>query len=186
VFRPFGNAGNLARHTFTDWPPPIDQVVLSFTANAPLAGPANVTVDLNGVPLGTIFNSGSDCPTPSVETIKIPAATFTSMTAGGFATVEMRTGAFAPSACGGDTSISVVLSVPTNIDGDSNQNGVLDDCEGGPGDSNHDGVVGIDDFLAVLATWGSCADPQACPTDFDGNGFVDIDDFLTVLGNWTT
>jgi hypothetical protein len=185
-FSPFGIAGFLATHTFTGWPPPIDQVVLAFTANAPLAGSANVTVFLNGENLGTIFDSGSNCPIPNVDTISLPAATFTSLTPSGFATVEMRTGAFASSsACGGDTSISVVLSVATDIFGDSNDNGVVDQCEGQPGDSNLDGVVGILDFLEVLSTWGPCPDPQMCPTDFDLNGVVGIEDFLIVLANWT-
>ena len=44
------------------------------------------------------------------------------------------------------------------------------------GDSNGD--VGITDFLALLAQWGS---PGSC--DFDGGG-VGITDFLELLGNW--
>ncbi len=50
-----------------------------------------------------------------------------------------------------------------------------------PGDADNDGVVGIVDFLAVLAQWGACMD---CPADFDGDGSVGISDFLTVLANW--
>ena len=42
-----------------------------------------------------------------------------------------------------------------------------------------DGVVGIADFLAVLAQWGT-----AGPCDFDGDGDVGIDDFLALLANW--
>ncbi len=41
-----------------------------------------------------------------------------------------------------------------------------------------DGIVGIVDFLAVLADWGN---PSFC--DFDGGG-VGITDFLTLLANW--
>jgi len=44
-----------------------------------------------------------------------------------------------------------------------------------------DGVVGIGDFLAVLAAWGPCA---ACPEDTDGDGFVGITDFLSILAGW--
>ncbi len=50
------------------------------------------------------------------------------------------------------------------------------------------GVVGIMDFLALLAAWGSCSDcgtPQACPADFDGDCSVGIIDLLLLLGNWT-
>ena len=47
------------------------------------------------------------------------------------------------------------------------------DCAG------NDGVVGIEDFLAVLATWGQ----TGVPCDVSGDG-VGIDDFLAVLGFW--
>ncbi len=47
------------------------------------------------------------------------------------------------------------------------------DCEPTP-----NGDVGINDFLAVLAQWGS---PGSC--DFDGGG-VGINDFLDLLANW--
>ena len=47
------------------------------------------------------------------------------------------------------------------------------DCEDG------DGIVGILDFLALLAQWGQTG--VAC--DFNGNG-VDIIDLLKLLGNW--
>ena len=49
------------------------------------------------------------------------------------------------------------------------------DCDGG---ESTDGTVGIDDFLALLAQWGS---PGIC--DFDGGG-VGINDFLELLANW--
>ena len=47
------------------------------------------------------------------------------------------------------------------------------DCEPLP-----DGIVGITDFLALLAQWGG---PGSC--DFDGAG-VGITDFLLMLGTW--
>ena len=48
------------------------------------------------------------------------------------------------------------------------------DCEVG----NADGIVGIIDFLTLLAQWGG---PGSC--DFDGGG-VGINDFLELLANW--
>ena len=45
-----------------------------------------------------------------------------------------------------------------------------------------DGIVGVGDFLAVLADWG-LAGPR--PTDIDGSGVVGIDDFLAVLSAWS-
>ncbi len=47
-----------------------------------------------------------------------------------------------------------------------------------PGDARVPGSVDIDDFLAVIAQWGT---KGTC--DFDGGG-VDIDDFLAVIANW--
>ncbi len=44
-----------------------------------------------------------------------------------------------------------------------------------------DGLVGITDFLDLLAQWGT--DPGG-PPDFDGDGNVGIIDFLELLANW--
>jgi hypothetical protein len=55
--------------------------------------------------------------------------------------------------------------------------GTLVDC---PADVDGDGVVGINDFLAVLAQWGQ----PGGPADVNSDGVVDILDFLIVLGEW--
>ena len=47
------------------------------------------------------------------------------------------------------------------------------DCGG-----DNDGIVGIVDFLALLAQWGNSSE-----CDFDGGG-VGITDFLELLGAW--
>ena len=54
------------------------------------------------------------------------------------------------------------------------------------GDVDCDGLVGITDFLMLLAVWGPCPEPcpPSCPADFDGDCQVGITDFLIVLGNW--
>ena len=51
------------------------------------------------------------------------------------------------------------------------------------GDIDGDGIVGIVDFLALLANWGPC-DPVCCLADMDIDGDVGITDFLLLLGNW--
>ena len=66
--------------------------------------------------------------------------------------------------------------------------------EGGPatitvlrlGDLDGDGIVGILDFLDLLAAWGPCppACPPACLADLDGDCSVGILDLLILLGNW--
>ena len=50
-----------------------------------------------------------------------------------------------------------------------------------PWDIDDDGAVGINDFLDLLAQWGT--DPGG-PPDFDGDGDVGINDFLELLANW--
>jgi uncharacterized protein YjiK len=50
-----------------------------------------------------------------------------------------------------------------------------------------DRVVNIDDLLAVINTWGACANPRDCPADVapvGGNDVVDIDDLLTIINSW--
>jgi hypothetical protein len=52
------------------------------------------------------------------------------------------------------------------------------DC---PWDLDGDALVGIEEFLTVLALWDE--DPGG-PPDFDGDGTVGIVDLLTLLGHW--
>ena len=53
------------------------------------------------------------------------------------------------------------------------------------GDLNGDTVVGIQDFLILLAAWGLCPAPcAACPADLDGDDTVDREDFLALLAAW--
>ncbi len=55
------------------------------------------------------------------------------------------------------------------------------------GDLDGDGVVGINDFLALLAAWGPCPGPcpPSCAGDLDGDCTVGITDFLSLLANWS-
>ena len=50
-----------------------------------------------------------------------------------------------------------------------------------PWDLDGDGLVGITDFLALLAEWGTA--PNG-PPDFDGDGTVGITDMLEILSRW--
>jgi len=46
---------------------------------------------------------------------------------------------------------------------------------------NGDGIVGINDFLDLLAAWGP---NPGHPADLNNDGIVGINDFLTLLANW--
>ena len=52
------------------------------------------------------------------------------------------------------------------------------------GDLDGDGIVGINDFLDLLAAWGPCIQ-DCCLPDLDLDEDVGITDFLLLLGNWT-
>ena len=82
-------------------------------------------------------------------------------------TVEAEIGLFRP---GSPASVTVNVCGP----------GVLGDLDG-------DGVVGIIDFLALLAVWGPCPDPcpPSCAADLDDDCDVGITDFLLLLVNWS-
>jgi hypothetical protein len=51
-----------------------------------------------------------------------------------------------------------------------------------PADLEADGIVGVGDFLTLLALWGPCPDP--CPADLDADGEVGLNDVLILLGAW--
>jgi hypothetical protein len=50
-----------------------------------------------------------------------------------------------------------------------------------PADLDGDSLVGVNDFLLLLAAWGS--DPGG-PPDLDGDGVVGVSDFLALLAAW--
>lgn len=50
-----------------------------------------------------------------------------------------------------------------------------------PADIDGDGIVGIQDFLGLLAAWGTA---PGGPPDLDGDGIVGIQDMLTLLSAW--
>jgi predicted outer membrane repeat protein len=53
------------------------------------------------------------------------------------------------------------------------------------GDIDADGVVGILDFLGLLAAWGGF--PEACSlADVDPDGEIDVGDFLVLVANWSS
>ena len=61
---------------------------------------------------------------------------------------------------------------------------VTDDCDSCEideldADLNSDGIVGVNDLLIVIASWG-----ESGPADIDGDGTVGVTDLLVVIANW--
>jgi hypothetical protein len=54
-------------------------------------------------------------------------------------------------------------------------------CAPCPSDVNGDGMVGVNDFLDLLAAWGP---NPGHPADIDGDGMVGVNDFLELLAAW--
>ena len=78
----------------------------------------------------------------------------------------------------GGPDLAVANSVPGDVSVLLNRTCAGTSC---PWDLGGDGVVGINDFLELLAQWG--ANPGG-PPDFNGDGVVGIGDFLELLANW--
>jgi len=62
-------------------------------------------------------------------------------------------------------------------------NSIDDECEDCVADITGDGMVGVDDLLDLIASFGPCA---GCPADVNGDGVVGVDDILIVLAAWGT
>ncbi len=76
---------------------------------------------------------------------------------------------------------------PQQVDADGDPRLVADAVDMGAdefrrlADVDADGAVGITDFLAILAAWGTCS---SCLEDIDDDGIIGINDFLAVLADW--
>ena len=81
---------------------------------------------------------------------------------------------------------TAIVGMPFDDDNDIDSGSAyLFDAAGTPAcpwDLDDNAVVGITDFLALLASWGPCK--GCCRADFKGDGNVGITDFLALLANW--
>ncbi len=108
-------------------------VVLEFLAYANLGGlPDHISVDVNGVPVGTVFGeTGSDCPEvqPDSARLYVPSATFNAAVAGGDAVIGMvASEEVAPAECDSPTYIVVEAALFVPSDADADGNGIVDEC----------------------------------------------------------
>ncbi|HRX86227.1 MAG TPA: M6 family metalloprotease domain-containing protein [Phycisphaerae bacterium] len=123
--------GNPQTHTFVAPPEALGPVTVRFATIGDFSSSSEwVDVALNGSPIGTVFNDGSDCPAdPDTDAISIPAATFNALVAGGNATIDMvATSAVNPTLCGSGTYIQVTLDYAV-ASATCNGNGILDECD---------------------------------------------------------
>jgi hypothetical protein len=172
-------------------------VVMTFVATGDFgAGVEFVTVDVNGTPVGTIFDTGaSDCP-PVADTaeLQIEPEVFNAAVAGGDAVIGMTASAAVdatPVLCSSSISVNTEYTVVTP--GDLDGNGIPDVCEGCTADiagpaGEPDGNVDALDFLILIGQWGTpCT--GTCEADITGatdepDGNVDALDFLELIGQW--
>lgn len=54
-------------------------------------------------------------------------------------------------------------------------------CEACPGDFDGTGVIGVEDLLVVIGSWGTCA---GCQADLTGDGVVGVEDLLIIIAQW--
>jgi len=171
-------------YTIVGAPPAGSDVTMTFSVVGDFGALIEtVDVELNGVPIGTLFVTGaSDCPpAPDTEAIVIERALYNSIVGGGNAGIEMIASDAvdpAPKLC--STVISVLVEYQAVTANDVNGNGIPDACECRE-DLDGSGTVGFTDLIAVLSAWGAC---PGCPEDFDGTGEVGFIDLITLLSAW--
>jgi predicted outer membrane repeat protein len=169
-----------------------ETVTLTFSAMADLvASYEYIDVEINGVAIGTVFTSGAhDCPPePDVDELTLTGESYNAILqdSGPDLAINMIASITVdPALCDGTSTITVTAEyLAVDRDRDANENGIPDECET-PGDIDGDGIVGVTDFLALLAAWGPCpGPPDPCYADLDGDGSVGVGDFLILLANWS-
>ncbi len=120
---------------FTVFFPPqaVSDVTLLFTAVADLGGSNEyIDVDINGVPVGSVFRSSAhDCPDlRDVATLSIAADAYNNAVAGGHAVIAMVASSDVDADLCDDPPSWITTSVAyTTDERDCNENGIPDECE---------------------------------------------------------
>ena len=142
--------GSPQSYTLVSPPTALKHVTLYFEAFGDFGDPEKrIDVDLNGTPVGTIFEVGGfDCEVaPDRDGIVVPPGTFNAAAAGGSVVINMiPTSGVDPYAC--DSSIRVTVSY-TAVSASCNQNGIPDDCDLAAGTSDDCNADDIPDECEV-------------------------------------
>ncbi len=155
-------AGSPQAFTLMVVPLAVSNVVLQFTALGDFSASTEyLNVDLNGTPIGTVFQSGAaDCPSaPNMAQLTVSAADYNHAVSGGTAVIHLvATADVNPGLCG--TSYVIVNIQYSTAGGDCNENGIPDTCEP---DGDVDGVINACDNCPAVANINQ--------VDVDGDGF---------------
>ncbi len=191
-------------HAFTLTSPPdaTGNVTLQFRAAGDLgASQEFVDVNINGTPIGVLFDDAStpECPNIVNDQLVISAATYNAAKAGGNAVINIVPNSqVSPTSCSIATFITVTVTYSGPVSVDLNGNQVPDECEGTAdvlGDANCDGLVNFDDincFVGAIISqsqWQSCIGVGAACSYLAVNdinrdtlvNFADIEGFVNCL-----
>ena len=152
---PVGAPADCVAPTFIDFTNPVDSLAFYAIGVNDVGPVADVNVFIGNVFDSTVPVIGAGTP---YDNILIDLSPFTNVTRIELTNITDLAG------IGWDTFSFSATAFPSDLDGD--------------------GIVGMVDFLALLAAWGSCSDCGTCPADFDGDCAVGILDLLILLGNW--
>lgn len=80
------------------------------------------------------------------------------------------------------------IDIYAELSPDINANGIPDECESlpCPADTNGDNAVNVTDLLAVITSWGPCANcpPLSCTADINDDCSVNVTDLLAIITAW--
>lgn len=158
-------------HIIVSPPEAFSDAVLMFEAVADVDSiNETIDVDINGMPIGTVFVMGAAQCASTHDELIVPAAVFNAAVAGGDATVNLTASNLVGNLCN-PTSIEIILTFET--DADCNDNGLPDECDAlmaGTPDCNGNSAPDDCDYPACLM------DAAIMPGDFTCDLVVDSQD----------
>jgi len=80
----------------------------------------------------------------------------------------------------GESTAQLTLNISVTI-------GTITPCPADIAPPGGNAIVNVEDLLAIIGAWGSCANPNDCPADIapiGGDDMVNVEDLLAVIGAW--
>jgi hypothetical protein len=144
-YSPIGDGYPYA-HVMHDPPTALGDVRLNFRGYGDFNFTSeNITVQLNGIIMGTAMGGGDDCPLiPNEDTFLLPMNWFNNAAETGLVSIDLVPAAIVgPFDCPHDTWITLTVGYAASPPNDCNTNGVPDECDvlnGTSPDVNHSGL----------------------------------------------